>query len=217
MATDETPLTDEEAEAMLKRLSRHFHEPVMPIKRYCAALEAWAKAMQERATHLMEETYPNIHADYYKDASLKPLAEAAYEKYRADKESGDRYALSRREGREMTKHDYAIEELRRYESQAESIGFVFLQIHKSSLLDRLLYCGQKLRTKRCPEHKGHWIGLESDLNYCKFGCGFTGWLPEPEDASPYPPGVFIWTSVGADGAVTELRKDGKPYIPENQS
>lgn len=48
-------------------------------------------------------------------------------------------------------------------------------IRKSNLLARLLYSGEKLRTRECPEHKGEWFGLK-----CDHGCGGTGWLPEPE-------------------------------------
>jgi hypothetical protein len=145
-AVDETKLTDDEAETMLRRLSKHYHCPVMPIERYCEALRTWARVYGE---------------------------------------SGSK--------------------------RAEQIDYVFLQISKSCLLDRLLYGGEKLRTRKCPDpdHDGHWRGLESPGNYCKHGCGFTGWLPEPEDASPYPPGVFLCTS--ADGSV--LEKDRKPYEP----
>ena len=148
MNPDETPLTDEEAEAMLKRLARHFHEPVLPIKQYCAALEAWRKAIHDRADHAKRELYPNIHADYYQDPTLKPLAEAAYKQYSADKAAGNRYELARKEGRMPDQRDYAINALRDYESASESVGYVFLQIHKSCLLDRLLYMGQKLRSKK---------------------------------------------------------------------
>lgn len=38
-------MTDEEAEEMLKKLSKHFGEPVMPVKRYCRALNTWADCM----------------------------------------------------------------------------------------------------------------------------------------------------------------------------
>lgn len=51
-------------------------------------------------------------------------------------------------------------------------------IHKSALLARLLYGGEKLRTRKCPIHKGHWRGLESPGNRCPMGCGLSGWLPE---------------------------------------
>lgn len=139
------PLTPEQAEAMLRRLAAHYGCPVMPIERYCEALETWGRVMAAAA-------------------------------------KGD---------------------------DARSISRVFLLIHKSALLWRLLYCGEKLRTRKCPKHDGHWSGLEHPDNYCPHGCQFTGWLPEPEDAPPWPPGVFYWTGTNARG----LEKDGKPYTP----
>lgn len=39
-------MTNDEAEAMLKQLSEHFHEPVMPVTRYCDALDTWANAVR---------------------------------------------------------------------------------------------------------------------------------------------------------------------------
>lgn len=51
-----------------------------------------------------------------------------------------------------------------------------LDIRKSNLLARLLYGGEKLRTRKCPEHQGHWRGIGT----CPHGCQLTGWLPEPE-------------------------------------
>lgn len=42
-------LTPAEAEAMLKRLAKHYNEPVMPIGRYCNALRTWADLLAEAA------------------------------------------------------------------------------------------------------------------------------------------------------------------------
>ena len=53
-------------------------------------------------------------------------------------------------------------------------------IRKSNLLARLLYSGEKLRTRECPEHKGKWSGCAAPGQGCPHGCGHTGWLPEPE-------------------------------------
>ena len=39
--------TKETAEALLKDLSDHFKEPVMPIGRYCDALRTWRRANEE--------------------------------------------------------------------------------------------------------------------------------------------------------------------------
>ncbi len=41
-------LSDAEAEEMLARLSKHYKQPVMPIKKYCQALETWRIAMTKR-------------------------------------------------------------------------------------------------------------------------------------------------------------------------
>lgn len=57
-------------------------------------------------------------------------------------------------------------------------------IHKSYLLARLIYGGEKLRTRMCPLHLGHWDGpaqLGFPDQVCPHGCGGAGWLPEPED------------------------------------
>lgn len=36
-------MNDHEANEMLRRLSEHFHQPVMPVSRYCDALETWMR------------------------------------------------------------------------------------------------------------------------------------------------------------------------------
>lgn len=40
-------MTDLEAEALLKQLSDHFEEPVMPVSAYCKALGTWFKVIEE--------------------------------------------------------------------------------------------------------------------------------------------------------------------------
>lgn len=62
-----------------------------------------------------------------------------------------------------------------------------LSIYKSSLLARLIYGGEKLRTKECPIHKGVWDG-HAMLMGCEHKCDGTGWLREPEDENS-PQGV----------------------------
>lgn len=44
---DDTPLTDVQAEKLLKRLSKHYNEPVMPMKHYCAAIDSWMRAIEQ--------------------------------------------------------------------------------------------------------------------------------------------------------------------------
>lgn len=59
---------------------------------------------------------------------------------------------------------------------------VTLAIGKSCLLDRLIYGGEKLRTRPCPKHKGTWSGISfSKDEGCECSRGScactTGWLP----------------------------------------
>jgi hypothetical protein len=59
--------------------------------------------------------------------------------------------------------------------------FVFMHAGKSNMLGRLLYGRETLRTEKCPEHDGHWSGIEFSDNVCQYGCQLTGWLPAKED------------------------------------
>lgn len=52
-----------------------------------------------------------------------------------------------------------------------------ITIAKSSLLCRLLYDGETLRTTPCPTHKGRWSGCHPEP--CEHGCDYVGWLPNP--------------------------------------
>ena len=44
------PLTEEEAEEMLVRLSEHYRQPVMPIGRYCDRLKEWFRIMSRNVS-----------------------------------------------------------------------------------------------------------------------------------------------------------------------
>ena len=64
---------------------------------------------------------------------------------------------------------------------AALLSRITIDIHKSALLVRLIYRGEKLRTARCPTHGGHlemleWLGDPAHPR-CTHGCGGTGWLP----------------------------------------
>lgn len=68
-----------------------------------------------------------------------------------------------------------------------SASHVMAMLYKSNLAARLVYGGEKLRSRPCPEHKGHWSGCSfptdpDDRCACMCGADVTGWLPEPEDA-----------------------------------
>jgi hypothetical protein len=71
-----------------------------------------------------------------------------------------------------------------------SFSEVRMGIEKSCLLARLIYGGEELRERPCPEHRGEWKGIEwrdpktGEGNVCPHGCGLTGWLPNEAAASP---------------------------------
>lgn len=151
-------MSAQEAERMLVRLRGHFKEPVQPVSRYCDSLRAWQKALQERARSLRNELFPELE---------KRWSEEAHDAYRQEMDnptSGGR--------------TYKIQELKRFQDACDSVDYTFLQIIKSSLLGRLIYGGEKLRTQQCPEHKGEWSGLEHPDRPCPHGCEMTGWIPE---------------------------------------
>jgi hypothetical protein len=60
-------------------------------------------------------------------------------------------------------------------------SFIALAIHKSCLLDRLIYAREPLRTEMCPVHKCKWSGcvFENLECGCQFGSNVTGWLTPP--------------------------------------
>lgn len=60
---------------------------------------------------------------------------------------------------------------------ASELPFLSLTASKSNLLFRLLYLRQPLRTKKCPQHDGHWSGYGECLHGCAVGSDVTGWLP----------------------------------------
>ena len=58
-------------------------------------------------------------------------------------------------------------------------------LSKSNLAARLIYVGEKLRTRKCPVHKGSWSGVLTTATMdCPHGCNLTGWIREPEDGGP---------------------------------
>jgi hypothetical protein len=178
-------MTDDEANEMLAKLSKHFGCPVMPIPRYCEALRTWQKALHERALRKRAELFPGT------DSTESPEREKAWENYCAAKQEWDkynappviaghtRYEAMAKEGQE--KRFYELQELFNSEDHANSVNLLFLQIQKSNLLARLLYGGEKLRAIPCPKHKGTWSGIEWSGNQCPHKCQLTGWIQEPVD------------------------------------
>ncbi len=63
-----------------------------------------------------------------------------------------------------------------YLDNKANIETLFLATAKSSLLGRMIYGKEKLRTVKCPECKGTWRGCFQDCP-----CGGCGWLPNEEN------------------------------------
>jgi hypothetical protein len=74
-------------------------------------------------------------------------------------------------------------------------SFMRLAITKSCLLDRLIYGGETLRTKLCPEHRGRWGGISSPACACDHGASefgeHTGWLKNPSDLASSSSGPVV--------------------------
>jgi len=157
LTTEDKKLTEEGVRILTERLRAHFQQPVMPISQYCDALKTWEHCMWERMVHLSKELYPSGNPAAL-DEELDRLKE--------------RQILRE----EPTERDFKLQKLKHYQEVSEQINYVFLQIRKSALLDRLLYVGEKLRTKRCPKHDGVWSGL---FGTCEHNCELTGWIREP--------------------------------------
>lgn len=157
-------LSDDEAKEMLSKLAQHFGEPVMPVGRYCAALNLWASALRMKAERL--------NTPWVCDGTC------------SGDELGDcNHASRTTEAMDQTKRD--ADHATKF---ADEVGGVFMQISKSNLLARLIYEGESLRTEMCPVHNGVWSGCgwaEKDENNCKcqhsqdghIGSNITGWLP----------------------------------------
>jgi hypothetical protein len=213
MTTANDALTAEQAEEMLQRLAKHFKEPVQPISRYCKALQTWAHAISVRARRLEDELLPNRY-DYDKSdpKSWKntPESEAQQAEYNGVKAISFLRALlpaglpalkgklSEGAVAEIKKcvledkpssREYRLMAFLDQEELSDRVARTFMAIEKSNLLARLLYSGEKLRIKMCPEHKGVWSGIEWHDTKCPHGCQLTGWIPEPEDAGKVLPGV----------------------------
>lgn len=62
-----------------------------------------------------------------------------------------------------------------YLHSVNEVEALFLATHKSSLLGRMIYGGEAVRTEPCPECKGVWRGC-----FLKCPCGGCGWLPKAE-------------------------------------
>lgn len=171
-------IPEDDAEALLRRLSRHFGEPVKPIGRYCKGLQDWECALRGRAERARAKLFPGIDGDYHRDPTLKEAAEKAWADYQdAKRKFGNPHKAYHDAGMKPDERMYALDELWRCEDMVREVEHVFLSIRKSNLLARVLYDGEKVRTTQCPEHKGKWNG-QAMLMGCPHKCGGTGWLRE---------------------------------------
>jgi hypothetical protein len=198
----EERLTDEQAEAMLKRLSKHFKQPVMPVQRYCDKLRAWARCIDQRARRAQQETLPKLYDvdETTKEYSVEAKAQQA--EHRAAE------MRARKEVPCANERERSLDRLIEKETYAANVQRVFLNIEKSNLLARTLYAGEKVRETMCPEHKGRWTGIEWSDNRCPHGCQLTGWIQEEVDQGKPLPGVQAVQMVptgGAPGEVTMIR------------
>ncbi len=235
MSTTEPALTEDEAQAMLARLARHYREPVMPISHYCKALETWGGCIANRASALQKELLPNLHdweevPDEKGRRDRTPLAKiqrVEYDAANAKQKLQDLIPvglslLPKEVAAEILKvlqpkatpRQESLSQLLGYELAAHQVERVFLAIHKSNLLARLLYAGEKLRATMCPIHKGHWSGIEFGPDgVCPHKCQLTGWIQESSDQGKPLPGVQAVQMVptgAAPGEVTMIRSvDGE--------
>lgn len=166
-------LTREEAERLLVRLQGHYNEPVLPISRYCSALRTWQRSISDRVHDLKEKLFPGF-SNWQIGVEADDKAYEAYKAERAENEKLDHFGR----GRHPDARHRDLQTLQEYENYADHVDFVFLQITKSSMLGRLLYGAEKLRTVKCPIHDGKWSGIEHPDHVCPHHCGMTGWVYE---------------------------------------
>lgn len=205
----EDKLTDEQVNDMLKRLAVHFGEPVQPLSRYCAALETWARCIGERALRLEKELLPNLHdwTENHERTAQAASQRDLYERVKARSalrglipsglavlrgflsETTRAEILEWAMNSPTSREEEALSQLADFEESAHQVERTSLAIHKSNLLARLLYSGEKLRTVMCPEHKGIWSGIEWSDTVCPHRCQLTGWVQEEDDRGKPLPGV----------------------------
>jgi len=160
---NEEKLSAKEVDAMLKKLSKHFGEPVMPVGQYCAALGLWQHAIREKYLWLKKKLDAG-------EAKI-PIQTGLF-----------------LQGQGAFNYDKDVDsEMENAKILSQEIDHVFMQIQKSNLLARLIYCGETLRTERCPAHQGFWSGCDFGPDGSECACqkmqkgGFdsnvTGWLP----------------------------------------
>ena len=157
-------------EDVVAMASAKAREPVLPVSTYCKAISTWLRLKKERIQAECRET----------EASLEPLEEAASRDFEdVKKEASIGFLMRKRHRLRDTIH---------------LLRSVEIDIRKSGMLYRMLYLGEKLRTKKCPVHKGKmdtgmWTLRQGEVCACQG----SGWLPEPEDVPAPPPDIDLVT------------------------
>lgn len=118
---ESTELTDQDAEALLVVLARHFKEPVSPLSRYSEKLRMWAGAMAERAAHMKRTLYPAL------DSKDPRQVEEALEEYRRERDAPE-------SDEDETRRQDLVDQLRGYEEMAEHVQRTFLAIEQANVL-----------------------------------------------------------------------------------
>ncbi len=135
-------LTDQDVEAFLVLLLRHFHEPVQPLSRYWEKLTLWAGAMSERAAHLRRALYPALDSEKASNAA----AIKAREEYQRELKTPEPQDWS-----QETRRQRRVEQLRGYEEMAEHVEQTFRAIDKSTVFRDLDVSVNIERPKAAPE------------------------------------------------------------------
>jgi hypothetical protein len=138
-------------------------DTLLTIAQYTAAFETWAgvSKLTDGQRAVLVDSLAHLRAAFADDTPrAADVYCAAFESYLSERDEDPNHDASR----------------------------LRLLITKSCLLDRLIHCGEALRTVPCPEHKGRWSGIHLDPcpHGCSIGCGCTtGWLPSVETAINY--------------------------------
>lgn len=131
-------LTRDDAEGMLEKLAAHYGEPVLPISRYCASLRLWQRALHERSERALLALAPDLESEEDPSRQFEIRSAIDREVRKAETERDQEGMLP------SGRHAQQLRELGIFRRQAYEVNRVFLDISKSNLLYRLLYCGEKL-------------------------------------------------------------------------
>jgi hypothetical protein len=123
--------------------------------------EELKEMLQELSDHYGEPVRPV--SEYCK--AFETWMSVLEENYREAFKAGGKQAAERVHGAEVIPHFSRIR----------------LLINKSNFLARLVYGGEKLRTEKCPVHKGEWNGHAMLMGDCPHQCDGSGFLRAKDD------------------------------------